>query len=276
MELDDCAFPLLKGIDITDDPNVGVRRRQRRAAGRRPPPHHGHGARRPARGQRRHLQAAGRRRSTTSAADDVKRPRGRQPGQHQRAHRPAARAGRPGRALHRDDPPRPQPRASRSSPKKPGVPVSDDQEADDLGQPLRDPVPRPLPRRGRRQERRRGGQRPGVAGRTPSSRPSPSAAPRSSRPAAPPAPRRRASAAIDHVRTWVNGTPEGDWTSAAIVSDGSYGVPEGLISSFPVTCAGRRSGRSSRAWTSTTSPARASTPRSRSSTRSATRSRSSA
>jgi malate dehydrogenase len=44
-----------------------------------------------------------------------------------------------------------------------------------------------------------------------------------------------ANAAIDHVFTWVNGTPEGDWTSAGIVSDGSYGVPEGLISSFPVT-----------------------------------------
>jgi malate dehydrogenase len=42
-----------------------------------------------------------------------------------------------------------------------------------------------------------------------------------------------ASAAIDHVHDWVNGT--GDrWTSAAIVSDGSYGVPEGLVSSFPV------------------------------------------
>jgi malate dehydrogenase len=49
-----------------------------------------------------------------------------------------------------------------------------------------------------------------------------------------------ASAAIDHVHTWVNGTPEGDWTSAAVVSDGSYGVPEGLISSFPVTAAHRR------------------------------------
>ncbi|RSM46328.1 malate dehydrogenase [Amycolatopsis balhimycina DSM 5908] len=44
-----------------------------------------------------------------------------------------------------------------------------------------------------------------------------------------------ASAAIDHVFTWVNGTPAGDWTSAAVASDGSYGVPEGLISSFPVT-----------------------------------------
>jgi malate dehydrogenase len=43
-----------------------------------------------------------------------------------------------------------------------------------------------------------------------------------------------ANAAIDHVHTWVNGTAEGDWTSAGVVSDGSYGVPEGLISSFPV------------------------------------------
>jgi malate dehydrogenase len=49
-----------------------------------------------------------------------------------------------------------------------------------------------------------------------------------------------ANAAIDHVYDWVNGTPDGDWTSAAIVSDGSYGVPEGLISSFPVVSRGRR------------------------------------
>ena len=42
-----------------------------------------------------------------------------------------------------------------------------------------------------------------------------------------------ASAAIDHMHDWVNGTPDGDWVSAGVVSDGSYGVPEGLISSFP-------------------------------------------
>ncbi|MFB4288484.1 malate dehydrogenase [Nonomuraea sp. ATR24] len=46
-----------------------------------------------------------------------------------------------------------------------------------------------------------------------------------------------ANAAIDHVHDWVNGT---EWTSAAVVSDGSYGVPEGLISSFPVRSAGGR------------------------------------
>lgn len=44
-----------------------------------------------------------------------------------------------------------------------------------------------------------------------------------------------ANAAIDHVHTWVNGTADGDWTSMGIPSDGSYGVPEGIISSFPVT-----------------------------------------
>ena len=42
-----------------------------------------------------------------------------------------------------------------------------------------------------------------------------------------------ANAAIDHMRDWVNGTPEGDWVSMGVPSDGSYGVPEGLISSFP-------------------------------------------
>ena len=46
-----------------------------------------------------------------------------------------------------------------------------------------------------------------------------------------------ASASIDHVRDWVIGTAEDDWVSMAVCSDGSYGVPEGLISSFPVTCA---------------------------------------
>ena len=47
-----------------------------------------------------------------------------------------------------------------------------------------------------------------------------------------------ASAAIDHMRNWALGTPEGDWVSMGIPSDGSYGVPEGLIYGFPVTCQG--------------------------------------
>lgn len=47
-----------------------------------------------------------------------------------------------------------------------------------------------------------------------------------------------ANATIAHVRDWLLGTPKGDWTSMAVVSDGSYGVPAGLVSSFPVRCRG--------------------------------------
>ncbi len=48
-----------------------------------------------------------------------------------------------------------------------------------------------------------------------------------------------ANATVDHMRDWVLGTPDGDWVSMSVPSDGSYGVPEGLISSFPCTTAGR-------------------------------------
>ena len=47
-----------------------------------------------------------------------------------------------------------------------------------------------------------------------------------------------ANAAIDHFNTWVMGTAKDDWVSMAIPSDGSYGIAEGLIYSFPVTCSG--------------------------------------
>ncbi len=45
-----------------------------------------------------------------------------------------------------------------------------------------------------------------------------------------------ASAAIDHVHDWVHGTPDGDWVSMGVPSDGSYGIRPGLIYSYPVTC----------------------------------------
>ncbi len=45
-----------------------------------------------------------------------------------------------------------------------------------------------------------------------------------------------ASAAIDHMRTWALGTADGDWVSMGIPSDGSYGIPQGIIYSYPVTC----------------------------------------
>ncbi|WP_300470177.1 malate dehydrogenase, partial [uncultured Alcanivorax sp.] len=45
-----------------------------------------------------------------------------------------------------------------------------------------------------------------------------------------------ASAAVDHMRSWALGTADGDWVSMGIYSDGSYGIQEGLIYSFPCTC----------------------------------------
>jgi len=45
-----------------------------------------------------------------------------------------------------------------------------------------------------------------------------------------------ASAAMDHVRTWIKGTAEGDWASMAVPSDGSYGIKEGIVFSYPVAC----------------------------------------
>jgi len=45
-----------------------------------------------------------------------------------------------------------------------------------------------------------------------------------------------ANAVLDHVRNWFNGTAPGEWVSMAVPSDGSYGIPDGVIYSFPVTC----------------------------------------
>jgi malate dehydrogenase len=45
-----------------------------------------------------------------------------------------------------------------------------------------------------------------------------------------------ADAVVDHIRDWALGTRDGDWVSMAVVSDGSYGVAEGIVFSFPVTC----------------------------------------
>jgi malate dehydrogenase len=49
-----------------------------------------------------------------------------------------------------------------------------------------------------------------------------------------------ASAAIDHMRDWTLGTPDGDWISMAVPADGSYGIGEGVMYSYPVTCKGGR------------------------------------
>src|SRR4030081_1683053 len=47
-----------------------------------------------------------------------------------------------------------------------------------------------------------------------------------------------ANAAIDHVRDWVKGTRDGDWVSMGVPSDGSYGIPEGVLYGYPITCKG--------------------------------------
>ena len=104
---------------------------------------------------------------------------------------------------------------------------------DHLGQSLRDAVPGSEPRAGRRQAGEVAGgakwieesfipvvQQRGAA--VIKARGSSSAA-------------SAASAAIDHVHTWVHGTREGDWVSMAVPSDGSYGIPAGVIYSYPVT-----------------------------------------
>jgi malate dehydrogenase len=49
-----------------------------------------------------------------------------------------------------------------------------------------------------------------------------------------------ASAAIDHIHDWALGTPDGDWVSMAVPADGSYGIGEGVMYSYPVTCKGGR------------------------------------
>ena len=49
-----------------------------------------------------------------------------------------------------------------------------------------------------------------------------------------------ANAAIDHVRDWVHGTRAGDWVSMGVPSDGSYGIPQGVVYGYPVTCQGGR------------------------------------
>ena len=47
-----------------------------------------------------------------------------------------------------------------------------------------------------------------------------------------------ASAALDHIHDWIHGTAAGDWVSMGVPSDGSYGIPAGVIYSYPVTCKG--------------------------------------
>ena len=211
MELDDCAFPLLSGIEITDNAKdafdgtsvallVGARPR-------------GPGM------ERGDLLAANGgifkpqgEAINAGAADDIKVLVVGNPGQHQFADRPLARAGRARRPLLRDDAAGPQPRpvAGRRQARRIG---RRREQHDHLGQPLRHPVPRPVPRQGR-VVGRSPSRSTRSGSRAPSSRRWPSAAPPSSTPAEPPRPPRRPTPPSTTCNTWVNGTPAGDWTSA--------------------------------------------------------------
>ena len=169
------------------------------------------------------------------------RRRGGQSREHERAHRRGTCTGCPARAVHRAHAPRSQPRPGAARRRRRGL-GRRHPRPHDLGQSLGDAVPRRRTRdRGRRFGARAARGAPRRARRARDSGSTDDFIPRVAKRGAEIIEVRgsssvasAASATIDHVRDWVGGTPDG-WTSAAVVSDGSYGVPEGLISSFPVS-----------------------------------------
>ncbi len=235
MELDDCAFPLLAGIVCTDDPNAGFKDADYALlVGARP--------RGPGMERKDLLEANAAIFSVQGKAiRRARQPRhqgagGRQPRQHQRPDHPAQCAVHRPAQLHRHDPPRPQPRHDPDRPENRHHGQRCDQY-DHLGQPLGHPVPGPVQlRRSRAQAaielveqswyeedfiptvQQRGAAI--IKARGASSAAS------------------AANAAIDHMRSWALGTEGDDWVSMGVHSDGSYGIAEGLIYSFPCRCSG--------------------------------------
>ena len=233
MELDDCAFPLLAGVVMSDDPNVAfgdvdvallVGAMPRKAGMERADLLTANGGIFKPQGKA----------LSESAKKDVKiLVVGNPANTNSLIAQQNAPGLDPGRftAMTRLD----HNRAMTQIAQKLGATGRRRAQDDHLGQPLDDPVPRSLPLRGRREERVRavndhawvdGTFLPTVAKR--------GAAIIEARGASSAA--SAANAAIDHIRSWTLGTPEGDWVSMAVPSDGSYGVPEGLISSFPCVC----------------------------------------
>ena len=188
MELDDCAFPLLAGVEIGADANKvfdGVNLAL--LVGARP--------RGPGMERGDLLEANGAiftaqgKALNEVAADDVRIGVTGNPANTNALIAMSNAPDIPQRAVHRADPPRPQPGDLAAGPqdRRQG---HRHQEDDDLGQPLGHPVPRPVPRRGRRARTPPRSSTTRTGSRTTSSRRSPSAARRSSRRAAPPRPRR--------------------------------------------------------------------------------------
>ena len=214
-------------IDINDDPKPRVRRRQRRRCSSAPA--------RAAQGMERGdlLEANGGifkpqgEAINAGAADDVKVLVVGNPANTNALIAQAQRARRPARALHRDDAPRPQPRDRAARRASSARPVVGRHEHDRSGATTRRRMypdlfhakvgGRVAVERGRRRGWSRTTFIPTVAKR--------GAAIIEARGASSAA--SAANAAIDHVHDWVLGTPEGDWVSMAVPSDGSYGVAGG-------------------------------------------------
>ena len=239
MELDDCAFPLLAGVEITDDPNVafdganvallvGARPRSR-----------GMERARPARGQRRHLQAAGPGDQRPRGADDVKILVVGNPANTNALIAMQQRARRAARALHRDDAPRPQPR-DRPARGEGRRGRRRRQEHDDLGQPLRDAVPRHLPRRASAASPPPSSSTTRRGWRATSSRPCRSAARRSSTRAARPARRRPPTPRSTTCATGSSARPRATGSRWRCRRTAPTASPEGIISGFPCATEGRR------------------------------------
>ena len=236
MELDDCAFPLLRRIDIFDDPkqafdgcNVGL------LVGARP--------RGPGMERSDLLEANGGifkpqgEAIAAGAADDVRVLVVGNPANTNCLIAMSNADGVPARALHRDDAPRPQPRdrAARQQARQAGLRRH---QHDGLGQPLDHQYPDLV---NAKVERRRA---PGTRSTTRPGSPN-EFIPRVAKRGAAIIEARGASsaasaanAAIDHVHDWVLGTPEGDWVSMGVPADGSYGVEEGIVAGFPCSCSG--------------------------------------
>ena len=237
MELDDSAFPLLAGIDIYDDAkqafdgvNVAllVGARPRTKGMERADLLEANGGIFKPQGE---AIAAG-------AADDIKVLVVGNPANTNALIAQQNADGVPAErftAMTRLD----QNRAMTQLAKKAGAAVGRGDQPGRVGQPLAVDVSRRVQRQGRRQAGvgcRRAGR--AVARPRTSSPRSASAARRSSTPAAPHPRHRPPTPRSTTCTTGSEGTKDGDWVSMAVVSDGSYDVPEGIISSFPVTTSG--------------------------------------
>ena len=240
MELDDCAFPLLKGVVPTASLDEGFRGVNwallvgsvpRKAGMERKDLLGINGKIFIGQGQAIQKNAATRR----------ARAGRRQSLQHQLPDRHEQRARGAARPVLCHDPPGRKPRQIATRHKRPASTVTAVTQHGDLGQPFRDAISRLL----QRQDQRPARATQVITGRSLAQGrvhqpPSSSAARPSSRPAALSSAASAANAVVDTVRSIVEPTAAGDWHSVCLCSDGSYGVEAGLISSFPVRSSGSR------------------------------------